>query len=67
LYTAPKHPYTRALLAAAPVPRPGARDQRSLLKGDVPSPVKPPPGCTFHTRCPYATDICKTEAPAART
>ncbi|QCI66076.1 ABC transporter ATP-binding protein [Phreatobacter stygius] len=67
LYSAPKHPYTRALLAAAPVPRPGARDQRSLLTGDVPSPVKPPPGCTFHTRCPYATDLCKTESPAART
>ena len=67
LYAAPKHPYTRALLAAAPVPRPGAREERVLLSGDVPSPVKPPPGCTFHPRCAFATDRCRTEAPAPRT
>ncbi|WP_439573191.1 ABC transporter ATP-binding protein [Phreatobacter sp.] len=67
IYTAPKHPYTRALLAAAPVPRPGAKSDRMVLAGDVPSPMKPPPGCTFHTRCPFATDICKVESPVQRT
>jgi oligopeptide transport system ATP-binding protein len=66
LYTAPKHPYTRALLAAAPVPRPGAKTDRMVLAGDVPSPMKPPPGCSFHTRCPFATDICRSQAPAPR-
>ena len=66
LYESPKHPYTRALLAAAPVPRLGARDDRMVLAGDVPSPMRPPPGCTFHTRCPFATDLCKVESPVLR-
>jgi oligopeptide/dipeptide ABC transporter ATP-binding protein len=66
LYSAPKHPYTRALLAAAPVPKPGARSDRAILSGDVPSPMKPPPGCTFHTRCPFATDICRSQSPVLR-
>jgi oligopeptide/dipeptide ABC transporter ATP-binding protein len=66
LYSAPKHPYTRALLAAAPVPKPGARGERAILAGDVPSPMKPPPGCTFHTRCAHATDICRTQSPVLR-
>jgi oligopeptide transport system ATP-binding protein len=66
IYTAPKHPYTRALLEAAPIPRPGAKEGRLVLSGDVPSPMKPPPGCTFHTRCPFATDLCKQESPVLR-
>ncbi len=64
LFTAPKHPYTQALLSAVPVPEPGAARTRIVLKGDVPSPIAPPPGCRFHTRCPYAFDRCRTEVPA---
>ena len=64
IFAAPKHPYTRALLSAVPVPMPGAARQRIILKGDVPSASKPPSGCRFHTRCPYVFDRCRAEEPA---
>ena len=63
LFTAPKHPYTQALLSAVPVPEPGAARTRIVLKGDLPSPARPPSGCRFHTRCPYVMDICRTVDP----
>ncbi|HZN30572.1 MAG TPA: dipeptide ABC transporter ATP-binding protein [Xanthobacteraceae bacterium] len=66
LFTAPLHPYTESLLAAVPVPDPAIKRNRRVLQGDVPSPVNPPPGCHFHTRCPYAVERCKVEAPALR-
>ncbi|WP_439552800.1 ABC transporter ATP-binding protein [Falsiroseomonas sp.] len=66
LFGAPKHPYTEALLSAVPVPMPGAQRERIILKGDVPSPINPPKGCRFHTRCPYAFDRCRTEEPQLR-
>ena len=63
LFKAPQHPYAQALIAAAPVPDPRARRERLVLEGDVPSPVNPPSGCRFHTRCPFATDRCRIEEP----
>src|SRR5215468_8643034 len=66
LFTSPLHPYTEALLAAVPVPNPRVRRRKHLLQGDVPSPINPPPGCTFHTRCPYAEPRCQSEIPALR-
>jgi oligopeptide/dipeptide ABC transporter ATP-binding protein len=66
LFVAPRHPYTRALLSAAPVPDPKARRERIVLEGDVPSPMTPPPGCHFHTRCPFAFDRCRSESPVLR-
>ncbi|HZH45130.1 MAG TPA: oligopeptide/dipeptide ABC transporter ATP-binding protein [Roseococcus sp.] len=66
LFAQPRHPYTEALLSAVPVPVPGAARQRVMLQGDVPSPINPPSGCRFHTRCPYAHDRCKAEEPALR-
>ncbi|HYI84370.1 MAG TPA: oligopeptide/dipeptide ABC transporter ATP-binding protein [Acetobacteraceae bacterium] len=63
LFAAPKHPYTEALLSAVPVPMPGAQRERIILNGDVPSPINPPKGCRFHTRCPYVFDRCRTEEP----
>ncbi|GIX10808.1 ABC transporter ATP-binding protein [Elioraea sp.] len=67
LFAAPKHPYTEALLSAVPVPDPTTKRNRIILKGDVPSPIRPPPGCRFHTRCPHAFDRCRVEEPALRT
>jgi oligopeptide/dipeptide ABC transporter ATP-binding protein len=64
LYGDPRHPYTRALLSAVPVPDPQARPQRTVLRGELPSPAAPPPGCAFHPRCPVAIDRCRTEEPA---
>ena len=66
LFTTPLHPYTELLLSAVPVPDPSVKRVRRLLQGDVPSPVNPPPGCHFHTRCPYALDVCKVRTPALR-
>ncbi|MBV9826734.1 MAG: dipeptide ABC transporter ATP-binding protein [Alphaproteobacteria bacterium] len=63
LFTAPKHPYTQALLSAVPVPNPKLKREKRLLQGDVPSPINPPSGCAFHTRCPYVFDRCKVERP----
>ncbi|OED41338.1 peptide ABC transporter ATP-binding protein [Chromatiales bacterium (ex Bugula neritina AB1)] len=67
LYRNPQHPYTRALLSAIPVADLKRKTRRIVLKGDVPSPVNPPSGCTFHPRCPEAVERCKTEAPSLRT
>ncbi|MFI9201937.1 ABC transporter ATP-binding protein [Streptomyces sp. NPDC053048] len=68
VYAAPAHPYTRALLSAVPLPDPAAERarERITLLGDPPSPAAPPPGCTFHPRCPKAREICRTEVPALR-
>ncbi|ETP67236.1 dipeptide ABC transporter ATP-binding protein [Planococcus glaciei] len=66
LFDAPLHPYTKALLSSIPVPNPSVKNERILLKGDVPSPINPPSGCRFHTRCPFATDRCKTDEPELR-
>ena len=63
LFAEAHHPYTRALLSAVPVPDPLARQQRIILKGDVPSPIDPPSGCRFHTRCPFVFDRCRSEEP----
>ena len=64
--SAPKHPYTQALLSAVPVVDPDSKRQRIVLPGDVPSPINPPSGCPFHPRCPVAEARCKTEVPALR-
>ena len=66
LFSAPHHPYTQALLSAVPVPDPTIKRQRVILKGDVPSPINPPSGCRFHTRCPYVFDRCRVEEPLLR-
>jgi len=63
LFANPRHPYTRALLAAIPHPDPGRRGHVTPLGGDLPSPLNPPPGCHFHTRCPFATEICRKDDP----
>ena len=63
LYAHPEHPYTQALLSAVPIADPAREKKRIILKGDLPSPVNPPKGCLFHTRCPYCTEKCKTERP----
>lgn len=66
LYADPRHPYTQALIAAIPEPVPGRARPRALAFGDIPSPIAPPPGCAFHTRCPHATERCKAEVPLLR-
>jgi oligopeptide/dipeptide ABC transporter ATP-binding protein len=66
LFTRPLHPYTEALLAAVPVPDPAIKRVKHVVQGDVPSPLNPPPGCRFHTRCPYAQARCKVDVPLLR-
>jgi oligopeptide/dipeptide ABC transporter ATP-binding protein len=66
LFTRPLHPYTEALLAAVPVPDPAIKRTKLVVQGDVPSPLNPPPGCRFHTRCPYAVARCKVDVPLLR-
>jgi len=66
LFDHPLHPYTKALLSAVPIPDPTAKRERIILKGDIPSPINPPSGCKFRTRCPMATDLCVKKAPDYR-
>jgi peptide/nickel transport system ATP-binding protein/oligopeptide transport system ATP-binding protein len=64
LFRNPRHPYTRALLSAVPLPDPTAQRERALLEGDIPSAIAPPPGCRFHTRCRFARESCRRDVPA---
>jgi peptide/nickel transport system ATP-binding protein len=64
LFASPRHPYSRALLSAIPVPKPQGKRSRMVLQGEIPSPIDPPSGCRFHTRCPYVIERCRTEAPS---
>jgi oligopeptide/dipeptide ABC transporter ATP-binding protein len=66
VYRRPLHPYTEALLAAAPLPRPGRPRARAAVRGEIPSAMNPPPGCPFHPRCPLAVDRCRVEVPRLR-
>jgi len=66
LFSQPLHPYTKALFSSIPIIDKQHRKERIILKGDIPSPLNPPSGCSFHTRCPFATDQCRTEIPALR-
>ncbi len=66
LFADPQHPYSEALIAAAPIPDPRAKRERKTIEGEVPSPMNPPSGCHFHTRCPYVIDRCRKEAPPLR-
>jgi len=66
LFGSPQHPYTQALLAAVPSPDLGARPSHQPLRGEPPSPLRPPPGCRFHPRCAMARPLCRVEAPALR-
>ena len=62
-YESPRHPYTKALLATAPIPDPTVKRERIILKGDIPSPLNPPSGCVFRTRCPHVIDACASAIP----
>ncbi|HYC15108.1 MAG TPA: oligopeptide/dipeptide ABC transporter ATP-binding protein, partial [Stellaceae bacterium] len=64
LFALPLHPYSQVLIDSAPLPDPRARRERLIIEGDVPSPIDPPPGCRFHTRCPFAIARCRSEVPA---
>jgi dipeptide transport system ATP-binding protein len=66
IFSEPRHPYTQALLAATPSVDPKTRSKRLTVKGELPSPIDPPPGCAFHRRCPFATEICAQERPELR-
>lgn len=66
LFQHPQHPYTRTLLSAIPIPNPKIKRERIVIKGELPSPINPPAGCVFHTRCPYVMDRCKIERPIAK-
>jgi len=66
IFETPRHPYTQALLASVPIPEPRSREWGSVLKGAVPSPANPPSGCRFHTRCPFAWDLCRQQEPPLR-
>jgi peptide/nickel transport system ATP-binding protein len=66
IFSNPLHPYTKALFSAIPNPNPDVKMNRIVLNGDIPSPANPPSGCRFHTRCPYATERCKTDVPVYR-
>ncbi len=66
LYSSPMHPYSQALLSAVPTMQPKIKKERIILKGDVPSPSNPPPGCTFHPRCPWAEEVCSQEVPVLK-
>jgi len=66
IYQRPLHPYTQALLSACPMPDPNFKRERIILRGDVPSPIDPPPGCRFHTRCLYARELCSKQQPELR-
>jgi len=67
IYKRPRHPYTKSLISAIPIPDPHLRVKRELIIGDVPSPINPPSGCRFHPRCPRVMEICKLTAPLLRT
>jgi oligopeptide/dipeptide ABC transporter ATP-binding protein len=66
LFTNPLHPYTEALLSAVPIPNPRVKRTKRIPQGELPSPINPPPGCRFHTRCPYAVDRCRIEKPVLK-
>jgi oligopeptide/dipeptide ABC transporter ATP-binding protein len=66
IFAEPLHPYTQALLSSVPVPDPAAARRQRSIAGEVPSPLNPPTGCHFHTRCPFAIDLCREQAPPLR-
>lgn len=66
LYGNPLHPYTKALLSAVPIPDPTLKRERIIIKGDIPNPANPPKGCKFHTRCPFAQEVCRKQIPEFR-